>query len=87
MSDDGTGAGIRIPALMINYIDGEVLKNFLVNSPPEIAKQASLNVEFVMYHPDKLVQWELWYTSSNDKALDFLKYFKSNMKEFANDEV
>jgi len=29
MSDDGTGAGIRIPGLLINKHDGEILLNFL----------------------------------------------------------
>ena len=29
MSDDGTGAGIRIPAMMIDKYDGKTLKEFL----------------------------------------------------------
>jgi hypothetical protein len=29
MSDDGTGTGIRIPAMLISKEDGEILKNFL----------------------------------------------------------
>jgi hypothetical protein len=29
MSDDGTGAGIRIPGLLINKEDGQKLLNFL----------------------------------------------------------
>ena len=29
VSDDGTGAGIRIPAMLINKNDGESLINFL----------------------------------------------------------
>ena len=30
MSDDGTGAGIRIPSMLIGKKDGDVLKNFLL---------------------------------------------------------
>lgn len=29
MSDDGTGAGIRIPSMIISKQDGEILKTFL----------------------------------------------------------
>jgi hypothetical protein len=29
LSDDGTGAGIRIPAMMINKYDGKVLKEYI----------------------------------------------------------
>jgi len=29
MSDDGTGAGIRIPSMLISKKDGQILKNFL----------------------------------------------------------
>ena len=29
MSDDGTGAGIRIPGLLISKHDGDILLNFL----------------------------------------------------------
>jgi len=31
MSDDGTGAGIRIPSMIIGYEDGKKLKDFLLN--------------------------------------------------------
>ena len=30
LSDDGTGAGIRIPAMLINKHDGDALLNFIV---------------------------------------------------------
>lgn len=30
MSDDGTGTGIRIPAMMISKKDGQILKDFLL---------------------------------------------------------
>ena len=29
MSDDGTGSGIRIPAMIIGKKDGQILKDFL----------------------------------------------------------
>lgn len=30
MSDDGTGTGIRIPAMLIGKKDGKILKDFLL---------------------------------------------------------
>jgi hypothetical protein len=30
MSDDGTGTGIRIPAMLISKKDGKILKDFLL---------------------------------------------------------
>jgi len=30
MSDDGTGAGLRIPAMLIGKRDGQILKDYLM---------------------------------------------------------
>jgi len=79
MSDDGTGAGIRIPSMLISERDGNILKEFLTKSPPALSRKASLAAEFVMDNPTNTVQWSLWYTSSNDRALDFIKYFQDDM--------
>jgi hypothetical protein len=83
MSDDGTGAGIRIPSMLISKKDGKLLKDFLRLASPEVAAQASLSAEFIMSNPDNTVEWSLWYTSSNDRALDFIKYFYEDMQKFA----
>lgn len=48
---------------------------------------ASLSAEFIMENPDNTVEWSLWYTSSNDKALDFIKYFSEDMKKFSEEDV
>lgn len=32
MSDDGSGVGIRIPAMLVNKVDGEKLIKFLTES-------------------------------------------------------
>lgn len=75
MSDDGTGTGIRIPAMLIGKKEGQILKDFLTKATPELAYKASLSAEFVFKNQDNKVNWELWYTSTNDKALDFVKNF------------
>ena len=87
MSDDGSGAGIRIPSMMISKQDGKILKDFLLNSPPELVQEASLSAEFILKHMEKFVYWSVWYTSVNDKALDFIKYFKEYADQFEPGEL
>jgi predicted RNA-binding Zn-ribbon protein involved in translation (DUF1610 family) len=43
-----------------------------------------------MKNQDNIVRWELWYTSANDKAMDFIKNFKDSEVELltsSNDKV
>ena len=87
MSDDRTGAGIRIPSMLIGKKDGKILKDFLLKEDKELVEMASLSAEFIMENPDNTVEWSLWYTSSNDKALDFIKYFSEDMKKFSAEDV
>lgn len=42
MSDDGSGAGLEIPSLLIGYKDGQILKNFLLHSDPSQVSEVSL---------------------------------------------
>jgi len=76
MSDDGTGTGIRIPSMLIGRSDGEILKNFLKNASPEDASMASLIAEFIMEKPDNRVEYDIWFSSSDDRALDFIRDFE-----------
>jgi len=69
MSDDGSGAGLTTPALLIGKADGEKLKKFI----KEDKRSIILNSQFVMEHKEDHPEVGFWYTSSNDKALDFLK--------------
>lgn len=71
MGDDGTGTGIRIPSMLIGADSGKKLKEFALNS----GKAATLQAEFVMKAPDNVVEMELWYSSNNVLALDFIKEF------------
>jgi len=76
MGDDGRGTGIRIPAMLIGKEYGDILikqANVTGGSP------VTLSAEFVMPHPDNTVELELWYSSSNTIALDFVKEFDKYM--------
>jgi hypothetical protein len=85
MSDDGTGTGILIPSMIISKKDGEKLKDFLKTASAEDAFQASLQVEFILENHDNTVQWQIWYTSANDKALDFIKNFREDVTSLNTD--
>ena len=74
MGDDGTGTGIRIPSMLIGKEHGSILI--------EEAKKnntVTLSAEFVIKHPDNTVEMELWYSSSNTLAMDFIKEFDKYM--------
>lgn len=47
MSDDGTGAGIQIPAMLISKSDGEILKRFILENEAELVKKAAINADFI----------------------------------------
>jgi hypothetical protein len=36
LSDDGTGLGIRIPAMLINKLDGQKLKNYIIERQKKV---------------------------------------------------
>lgn len=79
LSDDGTGAGIRIPSMLINRKQGELLKSHLVKASAQELKTTFLKAEFKAASvATGQVKTELWYTSSDDRSLDFI----SNMAEY-----
>lgn len=71
--DDGNGAGIRIPAMLITKKDGEVIKDYLMKN-----QHIALLASFELDKPDDWVEVDFWYTSSDDRALDFLRDYREN---------
>jgi len=76
MSDDGSGGGIQIPSMLISNRDGNKLINFVRRQSDKEDSQAALIASFNIDHPDDRVEYDLWYTSSNDRALDFISEFQ-----------
>lgn len=72
MGDDGTGLGIRIPSMLIGRDSGAILREYALASSDE---PAVVSAEFTMAAPDDVVEIELWYSSNNQLALDFIKEF------------
>jgi hypothetical protein len=74
MVDDGTGNGIQIPSIMIGKTQGEkLIESFKAQSLKN--KQIQLVIKFEMNRPDDRVEYEFWFTSSNDRGLDFIRDF------------
>lgn len=75
MSDDGSGAGLRIPSMLINYEQGAKLLDFMKSATADTKAQISILVEFNLRRPDNRVEYDIWYTSNNDLVLDFMSDF------------
>lgn len=78
MSDDGTGGGIRIPSMLVSKTDGKKLIDWLKRSSDEELDQTAIMAQFIMEKPDDRVEYDIWFTSSNDRALDFISDFKEH---------
>jgi hypothetical protein len=82
MSDDGTGGGIRIPSMIISEADGKKLLDFVRRASATEFDSTAIMAEFVMESPDNRVEYDLWFTSSNDRALDFVTDFQEYDTKF-----
>lgn len=83
MSDDGTGGGIRIPSMLISRTDGDILMNWLTNASPSDLNQLVIMAEFVMpFEENNKVEYDFWFTSSSNRAIDFIEDFKPFQEGF-----
>ncbi len=80
MSDDGTGGGIKIPSMLIPKRDGKKLMDFIDTASEEELQAMAILATFELDKPDNRVEYDVWYTSSNDRALDFLVEFSETDK-------
>jgi hypothetical protein len=81
MSDDGTGGGLKIPSMLISNIDGKKLVYFIKRASKEELDQIAIMASFDLEKPDNRVEYDFWFTTSNDKALDFLVEFSKTDQE------
>lgn len=82
MSDDGSGSGIRIPSMLVSKKDGDKLLDFLKTASDEELTQVQVLASFDIARPDNRVEYDIWYSSSNDLALDFIHDFFKVDKRF-----
>lgn len=82
MTDDGSGAGIRMPSMLISKKDGKILIDFLETASKEELDQLVIMANFEMVRPDNRVEYDIWYSSSDQKMLDFIEDFEPLDKRF-----
>ena len=75
MTDDGSGAGLRIPSVLIQKEDGAILIDFMKTATKKELESVILLSNFNMSRPDNRVEYDLWCTSSNEVMLDFIQDF------------
>ena len=68
MGDDGTGTGLRIPAMLIGRREGELLIKYAAKPVP-----VNLAAQFDVKNAAGVADVELWYSSNSVRALDFIK--------------
>lgn len=85
MSDDGSGNGISIPSMLISKKDGKELLDFLETASEDELTQTALMATFEMNKPDNRVEYDIWFSSSNDRALDFISEFETHDKALGSD--
>jgi len=61
MSDDGTGAGLTIPGVMIGAKDGAILKSYFVNEI-ELQERVEAQIDFPFPLKRDYVSVNLWYS-------------------------
>lgn len=88
MSDDGTGGGIRIPSMLIGKTHGANLMDWLEAASTEDRAAMSIFMDFVLSTDDtNVVNYDFWFTSSSDRALDFLEDFAQVEKKLTKEHV
>mmetsp|Transcript_45373 Transcript_45373/g.33155 ORF Transcript_45373/g.33155 Transcript_45373/m.33155 type:complete len:375 (-) Transcript_45373:140-1264(-) len=75
LQDDGTGGGIQIPSMMISKSDGQMLLDYMRRASADELGKIVVMAEFEMSHPDNRVEYDVFYSSAQDKALDFFYDF------------
>lgn len=83
MSDDGTGGGIRIPSMLISRTDGDILLDWFKSATFKEKHSLVIMAEFVMpTTEDNNVAYDFWFTSSSNRAIDFIEDFKPFQEGF-----
>ena len=73
MSDDGTGAGLRIPSVLIGKESGDKLIQYFKDANTETKRRVNININFMKPHPQAIVDFDFWFTSSDFRSLMFMQ--------------
>lgn len=71
MADDGSGADISIPSMLMFKRDADLVKEEVKNNRP-----VQMEMAWSLPTPDDRVEYDLWTTPADKVSKDFLKTFK-----------
>lgn len=81
MADDGTGADVTVPSMIIHKQDSDRLIDYLKECGQDQSKSSSCGVKVEMKwslpRPDDRVEWDLWTSPINENVEAFKQGFKS----------
>jgi hypothetical protein len=70
------GDTVKIPSLLISFADGEKIKKYLKRNSDiingKIGPFPTLKISFEMTRPDDRVEYDVWFSSAETKALKFM---------------
>lgn len=71
MADDGSGADISVPSMLMFKRDADAVKEELLNNRP-----VQIEMAWSLPSPDDRVEYDLWTTPADKVSKEFLKSFK-----------
>ena len=82
LSDEGLGADITIPAVLISNRDGKILTDYYIKHADshEAIKEIKLEIKFQNENLDNTVKYDVWYSPDQENAYLFFKEFRDLQK-------
>lgn len=79
LEDDGSGSDIKIPIGLISLSNGRIMQNYIENNPKS---RVMVEINFQKKEPKKLVQFKLFFSSSELRAYILLGNFYKYINKF-----
>ena len=75
LADDGHGADISIPAVLISLSDGQKLIEYYTSHPHDKTHRIRLEINFSLEKTDNTVKYDIWFTPDQQNVYTFLNDF------------
>ena len=75
LADDGYGADISIPAVLISLSDGQKLIEYYSNHLHDKSHRIRLEIHFIVEKTDNTVRYDIWFTPDQENVYRFLTDF------------
>ena len=80
LADDGYGADISIPAVLISLSDGQKLIEYYSNHLHDKSHRIRLEIHFIVEKTDNTVKYDIWFTPDQENVYRFLIDFERYQK-------